>query len=47
MDYPKVPQEINNIVEDNVKLLAQIFPSAVKDGQVDLIRKLGLPLKAG
>ncbi|PPK45002.1 site-specific DNA-methyltransferase [Clostridium algidicarnis] len=35
MDYPKVPQEINNIVEDNVKLLAQIFPSAVKDGQVD------------
>ncbi len=35
MDYPKVPQEINNIVEDNVKLLAQLFPSAVKDGQVD------------
>lgn len=36
MDYPKVPQEINNIVGDNVKLLAQLFPSAVKDGQVDL-----------
>ena len=35
MDYPKVPQEINNIVEDNVKLLAQLFPSTVKDGQVD------------
>jgi len=35
MDYPKVPQEINNIVGDNVKLLAQLFPSAVKDGQVD------------
>lgn len=36
MDYQKVPQEINNIVGDNVKLLAQLFPSAVKDGQVDL-----------
>lgn len=35
MDYAKVQQEINNIVEDNVKLLAQLFPSAVKDGQVD------------
>ena len=35
MDYPKVPQEINNIVGDNVKLLEQLFPSAVKDGQVD------------
>lgn len=36
MDYSKVPQEITNIVGDNVKLLAQLFPSAVKDGQVDL-----------
>ena len=36
MDYAKVPQEINNIVGDNVNLLAQLFPSAVKDGQVDL-----------
>lgn len=35
MDYTKVPQEINNIVEDNVKLLGQLFPSVVKDGQVD------------
>lgn len=35
MDYLKVPQEINNIVGDNVKLLAQLFPAAVKDGQVD------------
>ncbi|AMJ41441.1 site-specific DNA-methyltransferase [Anaerotignum propionicum] len=35
MDYTKVPQEINNVVGDNVKLLAQLFPSAVKDGQVD------------
>ena len=35
MNYAKVQQEINNIVEDNVKLLAQLFPAAVKDGQVD------------
>lgn len=35
MDYPKVSQEINNIVEDNIKLLAQLFPSVVKDGQID------------
>ena len=35
MDYKKVPQDINNIVGDNVKLLAQLFPSAVKDGLVD------------
>lgn len=35
MDYKKVPQNINNIVGDNVKLLAQLFPSAVKDGLVD------------
>lgn len=32
----KVPQQINNIVGDNVKKLAQLFPSAVKDGEVDL-----------
>ena len=31
----KVPQQINDIVEDNVKKLAQLFPSAVKDGEVD------------
>ena len=35
MDYKKVPQDINNIVGDNIKLLAQLFPSAVKDGLVD------------
>lgn len=35
MDYPKVSQEINNFVEDNVRLLAQLFPSVVKDGQID------------
>ena len=31
----KVPQQINNIVGDNVKKLAQLLPSAVKDGEVD------------
>lgn len=31
----KVPQRINDIVGDNVKKLAQLFPSIVKDGEVD------------
>jgi adenine-specific DNA-methyltransferase len=31
----KVPQQINDIVGDNVKKLAQLFPFAVKDGEVD------------
>lgn len=31
----KVPQKINDIVGDNIKRLAQLFPSAVKDGEVD------------
>jgi len=31
----KVPQQINDVVGDNVKKLAQLFPSAVKDGEVD------------
>lgn len=35
MSYEKVQQGINNIVGDNVKKLAQLFPSAVKDGEVD------------
>lgn len=35
MDYTKVSQEINDIVGDNVKKLAQVFPSVVKDGEVD------------
>lgn len=35
MDYGKVKQGINNIVGDNVKKLEQLFPSAVKDGEVD------------
>ena len=35
MDYKKVPQQINDVVGDNVKKLAQLFPAAVKDGEVD------------
>lgn len=35
MDYGKVQQKINDVVGDNVKKLAQLFPSAVKDGEVD------------
>lgn len=35
MDYKKVPEQINNFINDNVQALAQLFPSAVKDGQVD------------
>ena len=35
-EYKNVPQEINNVVSDNLKKLAQLFPSAVKDGQLDI-----------
>lgn len=35
-EYKNVPQEINDIVSDNIKKLAQLFPSAVKDGQLDI-----------
>ena len=35
MNYSKVSQQINDVVGDNVKKLAQLFPSAVKDGEVD------------
>lgn len=35
MEYKKISHEINNVVSDNVNMLAQLFPSAVKDGQVD------------
>ncbi len=35
MEYLKVSQQINDIVGDNVVKLAQIFPSVVKDGEVD------------
>ena len=35
MENRKVPQQINDMVGDNVRKLAQLFPSAVKDGEVD------------
>lgn len=35
MEYQKVSQQINDIVGDNVAKLAQLFPSVVKDGEVD------------
>lgn len=35
MEYEKVQQKINDVVSDNVKKLAQLFPAAVKDGEVD------------
>lgn len=34
MDH-KVSQQMNDIVGDNVKKLAQVFPAVVKDGEVD------------
>ena len=50
MDYKKVPQQINDVIGDNVKKLAQLFPSAVKDGEVDfeaLKEELGLFTEVG
>lgn len=35
MEEKKVSQQINDIVGDNVKKLAALFPSVVKDGMVD------------
>ena len=35
MEYNKVNQNINNIVNEQVRKLESIFPSAVKDGEVD------------
>ena len=35
MNETKVSQQINDVVGDNVKKLAQLFPTAVKDGEVD------------
>lgn len=34
MDNSKISQQINDIVGDNVKKLAHLFPSAVRDGEV-------------
>ena len=36
MENNKIKKEINNIVNDNLKALEQLFPSAVKDGQLDI-----------
>ena len=35
MSENKMKQQINNVVNDNLEALKQLFPSAVKDGQVD------------
>ena len=35
MNETKVSKNINDVVGDNIKKLAQLFPSAVKDGEVD------------
>lgn len=35
MEYKKVDQNINNIVNERVRKLESIFPSVVKDGEVD------------
>lgn len=35
MEYKKVNQNVNNIVNEQVRKLAQLFPSVVKDGEVD------------
>ncbi len=50
MDYQKTPKKINDIVGDNVRKLAEVFPSAVKDGEVDfeaLKEELGLFTEVG
>lgn len=36
MKNNKIKKEINDIVNDNLKALEQLFPSAVKDGQLDI-----------
>jgi adenine-specific DNA-methyltransferase len=35
MEFPKIQKEIYNPISENVKKLAELFPSAVRDGQVD------------
>ena len=35
MEENRVNEQINDFVGDNVKKLAQLFPSVVKDGEVD------------
>lgn len=36
MTYPKIPQIISDPVNDNIQKLAALFPSAVKDGELDI-----------
>ena len=36
MENNKIKKEINDIVNDNLKALERLFPSAVKDGQLDI-----------
>ena len=36
MKNNKIKRDINNVVNDNLKALEQLFPSAVKDGQLDI-----------
>ena len=36
MENNKIKKEINDVVNDNLKALEQLFPSAVKDGQLDI-----------
>lgn len=36
MENNKIKKNINNVVNDNLKALEQLFPSAVKDGQLDI-----------
>ena len=35
MEETKVSQQINDVVNDNLKKLKQLFPSVVKNGKVD------------
>nr|WP_321499284.1 site-specific DNA-methyltransferase [uncultured Dethiosulfovibrio sp.] len=35
MEYKKVPQDINDFTNDNLKALSELFPSVIKDGHVD------------
>lgn len=36
MNYPKISQAISDQVNDNIKKLEALFPSAVKDGELDI-----------
>ena len=35
MEYKKVNQRIEDVVNEQVRKLEQLFPAAVKDGEVD------------